>query len=88
MFFRKVAATGKRTHHLHVVDRRSPKGQEYLAFRDYLRAHEDEAQRYGDVKLHLAERYADERMRYVDEKARHVDDLMERVRLWRSAKPV
>lgn len=84
LFFRKVASTGKRTHHLHVVARRSPKGQDYLAFRDYLRVNEDEARRYAEVKLELAHRFASERMRYVDEKATYVDDLMERVRLWAS----
>lgn len=82
LFFRKVAASGKRTHHLHVVARRSPKGHEYLAFRDYLRTHGSEARAYAALKLDLAERFATERMRYVDEKARYVDELMERVRAW------
>ena len=87
LFFRKVAATGKRTHHLHVVARRSSKGRDYVAFRDYLTSHAEEARAYSDVKLDLAERFANERMRYVEEKARYVDVLMERVRTWASAQP-
>ena len=85
LFFRKVARTGKRTHHLHVVARRSPKGRDYVAFRDYLRSHEQEARAYAAIKVELAEQFANERMRYVDEKARYVDALMERVRAWASA---
>ena len=80
LFFRKVAGTGKRTHHLHVVARHSPKGRDYVAFRNYLRSHAQEAQAYAEVKVELAEQFANERMRYVDEKARYVDALMERVR--------
>lgn len=86
LFLRKVAPSGTRTHHLHVVARRSPNGDDYLAFRDFLRTHEDEAQAYAQLKLELAERYATERMRYVTEKARYVDDLMERVRAWAHAR--
>lgn len=82
LFFRKVAPSGKRTHHLHGVARRSQKGHEYVAFRDYLRTHESEARGYAELKLELAQRFASERMRYVDEKARHVDELMVRVREW------
>lgn len=82
LYFRKVDAAGKRTHHLHVVARRSPRAQHYTAFRDYLRAHQAEAQAYATVKLDLARRFANERMRYVDEKASYVDELMVRVRAW------
>ncbi len=84
LFFRKVNPAGKRTHHLHVVARSSPKGYDHLAFRDYLRTHEAEAQAYAAMKLELAERFANERMRYVDEKAVYVDEPMARVRAWAS----
>lgn len=84
LFFRKVGPTGKRTHHMHVVARRSPEGRDYLAFREYLRTHTEDAQAYADVKRQLAEEFASERMRYVDEKARYVDELMARVRVWAS----
>ena len=87
LFFRKVAPTGKRTHHLHVVSRRSPNGPEYLACRDFLRSRPDEAAAYAAIKLELASRHADERMRYVDEKARYVDALMDRVRAWAASRP-
>jgi GrpB-like predicted nucleotidyltransferase (UPF0157 family) len=44
----------RRTHHLHVVEHASSAWRGWLAFRDYLRAHDDVRARYTDLKTRLA----------------------------------
>lgn len=45
---------GWRTHHLHVVERSSLGWPDWLAFRDHLRTHPDDAARYARIKSALA----------------------------------
>jgi len=45
----------RRTHHLHVVEEASGSWRGWLAFRDYLRSHEDARREYAALKLQLAE---------------------------------
>lgn len=47
----------RRTHHLHVVERSSSGWHEWLAFRDYLRAHPGVAAEYSVLKCRLADQY-------------------------------
>lgn len=47
-----------RTHHLHVVEQSSTGWQTWLAFRDHLRAHPEDAAEYGRIKAALAHDYA------------------------------
>ena len=42
------------THHVHVVEPSHPRRQEWLLFRDYLRAPADVARAYADLKKTLA----------------------------------
>jgi GrpB-like predicted nucleotidyltransferase (UPF0157 family) len=76
-------AGGRRTHHLHVLAESSPHPDEYRLFRDYLRANEDAAREYSQLKRALAAKYANDRTRYVEEKSEFVSALMVRVRQWR-----
>lgn len=46
-----------RTHHLHVFAVGDPAGERHLAFREYLRAHPEAVQAYGDVKRQQAAVY-------------------------------
>jgi GrpB-like predicted nucleotidyltransferase (UPF0157 family) len=46
-----------RTHHIHVYQSGNPQIERHLVFRDYLRAHPDEAARYSRFKEELADRY-------------------------------
>jgi GrpB-like predicted nucleotidyltransferase (UPF0157 family) len=83
LFLRKVAKQ-RRTHHLHVLTAGSPRIDEYLLFRDYLRADAAATARYAEVKRELAVRYAHDRGRYVAEKSGVVTELLERARRWRA----
>jgi NAD-dependent deacetylase len=53
LFFRKTEA-GRRTHHVHAVEHEGEHWHRHRAFRDYLRAHPEEAERYAAEKRRLA----------------------------------
>jgi GrpB-like predicted nucleotidyltransferase (UPF0157 family) len=75
LFIVRDESTGVRTHHIHAA----PKGHrvwEGLAFRDYLRTHPDEAQRYADLKYKLAESYSNNREAYTGMKADFVREII------------
>lgn len=46
-----------RTHHVHIYEWGNSEIERHLAFRDYLRAHPDVAQNYGDLKKRLSQRF-------------------------------
>ncbi len=87
-FVKGLPPNGPRTHHLHMVEPgtfRDPKNEAFLfwdrlLFRDYLRAHPDEARRYEAVKRDLAARFPDDREAYTDGKAEYVYGVMQKVR--------
>lgn len=67
-WFIKRNSSGKRTHHLHMVEADS-KLWERLYFRDYLRAFPEEAKPYEELKRHLSEEFPNDRMAYTEGKA-------------------
>ncbi len=64
-----------RTHHVHVTEREGEMWQR-LAFRDYQRAHPDEALRYESLKQRLASRHGADREAYTEAKAAYVARVM------------
>ena len=50
-----------RTHHIHVYEVGSLQISRHLVVRDYLRAHPEEVERYGQLKETLAQRWDDAR---------------------------
>lgn len=75
----------RRTHHLHVVEHDSTAWRDWLLFRDYLRAHFEEATRYGELKKELATANRSDRHAYRSGKAPLIGELMERARAWSDA---
>ena len=65
----------KRSHHVHVTE---PHGEMWqrLAFRDYLRAHPEEAETYGRLKKRLAAEHQTDREVYTDAKSAYVASVM------------
>jgi GrpB-like predicted nucleotidyltransferase (UPF0157 family) len=53
-YFRKSGPMGVRTHHLHLFLPGSPQIEWHLAFRDYLRAHPEQAAAYAACKARFA----------------------------------
>ena len=83
LFFRKGGA--RRTHHVHAVEHGGDHWHRHRAFRDYLRAHPDEAASYGAEKRRAAAGTAT-RDEYWEAKQPYVDALFERAWAWYSAR--
>lgn len=52
-------------HHLYVCPPCSAEFRRHIAFRDYLRAHPNDAKAYGDLKVLLAARFREDRSAYI-----------------------
>jgi GrpB-like predicted nucleotidyltransferase (UPF0157 family) len=77
---------GRRQQHVHVVDLGSDLARDYLAFRDFLRAHPAEAADYAAAKLRLLQDSNGERAWYVDHKVAVVDAMIDSARRWYDAR--
>jgi GrpB-like predicted nucleotidyltransferase (UPF0157 family) len=65
----------RRTHHVHITEPDGEMWTHRLAFRDYLRAHADEARRYEALKRDLAAHYPADREAYTVAKTAYVEGL-------------
>ncbi len=77
IFIKRKELMGERTAHVHVAPRghRLWKG---LVFRDYLRAHAEEARQYAELKRGLADRFKHDRERYTQEKTSFIMEVLKR----------
>ena len=66
-FFRK-GIPGPWTHHVHIMEPSNQRWDDWLLFRDYLRAHPEEAQAYAALKSRLAAEANDDIAAYRDGK--------------------
>jgi GrpB-like predicted nucleotidyltransferase (UPF0157 family) len=67
----------KRSHHVHVTELRGEMWQR-LAFRDYLRAHPEEAEIYERLKKRLAIEHQTDREAYTDAKSAYIDSVVQK----------
>jgi GrpB-like predicted nucleotidyltransferase (UPF0157 family) len=74
-WFIKRDDSGKRTHHIHMVEADS-KLWERLRFRDHLRAHPDVARRYTELKIELVKKFKGDRFAYTRGKEEFILELM------------
>ena len=65
-----------RTHFIHVVEMNSKKYKDTLAFRDYIRTHEEAKKAYENLKINLAEKYADDRKSYTASKNDFIQEII------------
>ena len=65
----------ERSHHVHITE---PHGEMWqrLAFRDYLRAHREEAETYEQLKKRLAAEHQTDREAYTGAKSAYVESVM------------
>jgi NAD-dependent deacetylase len=80
LYFRKGPTTS--THHVHAVEWGGEHWHRHLAFRDYLRAHPDEARRYAESKRRLAVEVGHDWYDYVERKNPVADELFRRAWRW------
>jgi NAD-dependent deacetylase len=83
LFFRRGGL--ERTHHVHAVEHGGELWARHLAFRDYLRAHPDEATAYGEVK-HSALAPSATAEGYDRAKQAYVEALAARASAWRGSR--
>jgi GrpB-like predicted nucleotidyltransferase (UPF0157 family) len=65
-----------RAYHVHLVEEAGPLWRDFLAFRDYLRAHAEDARRFAELKRRLAARFPHDREGYMDAKSSYVADIL------------
>jgi GrpB-like predicted nucleotidyltransferase (UPF0157 family) len=61
--------------HLHCYEPGDEDFRLCVGFRDYLNSHPEDAQKYSELKLRLAEKYPDDRFAYTDEKLDFVQSI-------------
>jgi len=67
---------GRRRTHIHVRRAGSWAEQFALLFRDYMRAHDEDAQQYAALKYRLAEQYGEDRRGYTEAKSAFTWQIM------------
>lgn len=73
-----------RTHHLHVFEQDNPEIERHLLFRDYMRAHPEEAQAYSRLKISLAGVYPFDIDGYCMGKDSFIREIDRRAAAWQS----
>lgn len=79
-YFRE--APGRSRTHIHVRPCGSWAEQFALLFRDYLRAHPADAQRYAALKYSLAEKHRNDRRAYTEAKEPFIWEIMQKADQW------
>jgi GrpB-like predicted nucleotidyltransferase (UPF0157 family) len=82
-FFRKDDDRRVRTHHVHAFAAGCADVARHLAFRDFLLAHDDWAQRYSDLKRRLADDCDNDIERYMDGKDLFIKKVDALAAAWR-----
>jgi GrpB-like predicted nucleotidyltransferase (UPF0157 family) len=82
-YFRKDNQQGIRTHHVHTYVADSPEIKRHLAFRDYMIAHPEDAQKYSELKLALVQKLDwNDIEGYMDGKDGFIKEMQKRALEW------
>jgi GrpB-like predicted nucleotidyltransferase (UPF0157 family) len=81
-YFRKDNQEGVRTHHIHTFQVGSEQVKRHLAFRNYMIAHPEDAQRYSELKRSLAREYPTNIDRYIDGKDGFIKEMDMKAGQW------
>ncbi len=65
-----------RAFHVHLVEEGGAHWCDYVALRDYLRAHAEAARQFADMKRVLAARFSHDREAYTNAKSSHVEEIL------------
>ena len=63
------------THHLYVCPEDSSELKRHIAFRNYLRNHEEAVEKYSQVKIEAARRYPDDIDKYIEYKSPIIEEI-------------
>ena len=81
-YFRKENPLGIRTHHVHIYQINSLEIKRHLAFRDYMVAHPQDAEKYSQLKQELAKKYPNDIESYMDGKNEFVKKMEQKAMQW------
>jgi GrpB-like predicted nucleotidyltransferase (UPF0157 family) len=84
-YFRKDNREGIRTHQIHAFETGSAEVERHLAFRDYMIANSEDAQRYSELKRRLAEEHPQSMDGYMDGKDGFIKEIDRRAAQWRTS---
>lgn len=84
-YFRKDNREGIRTHQIHAFETGSSEVERHLAFRDYMIANPEDAQRYSELKRQLAEEHPQSMDGYMDGKDGFIKEMDRRAAQWRTS---
>ncbi|HBY96185.1 MAG TPA: hypothetical protein DEP84_19900 [Chloroflexi bacterium] len=73
-----------RTHNVHLYEPDNPEVARHLDFRDYLRAHPEEAQQYGRLKEMLARQFPHDIFGYMAGKDSFIKEILHKAHEWRA----
>ena len=76
-WFIKRDDSGRRTHHIHMVDEHFPV-MERIRFRDHLRSHPDDVAAYAALKERLQSDHPNDREAYTIGKTNYINDILKR----------
>ena len=72
----------ERSHHVHVFPKGDPEVKKHLNFRNYLRAHPEEARRYSQLKEVLAAKYYYNIDKYIEGKNDFIQEVDRKAAKW------
>lgn len=69
------------THHLYVCPKNSKELKRHIAFRDYLKSHNNEMKKYGEIKLKAAGIYPNDIEGYIQYKSIFINEIYKKLTL-------
>lgn len=72
-----------RTHHVHIFEQGNSEIIRHIAFRDYMIAHQEEAQKYSQLKQSLADKYPTNIEMYIEGKNDYIKSIDKKAEKWR-----
>lgn len=77
-YFRRTSPVGVTTHHVHLVERADLEWWDrHIRFRDWLRAHPEDRDRYATLKRSLAAEHGNDRDGYTEGKSAFIASVVE-----------
>jgi len=74
-----------RTHHVHIFEQGNSEITRHIAFRDYMIAHPEEAQKYSQLKQSLADKYPTNIEMYIEGKNDYIKSIDNKAQKWRTS---
>ncbi len=72
----RLGPTTNRTHYIHIEVYNSYKWEEHIVFRDYMRTHPEDLQKYQEIKVYASEAFKNERKKYTAYKDEFIKGIL------------